>query len=149
MCYNTQQGRDFITDDLGNICFVDTKTPNTGCCHLKRTLAKYRKITQRKKGLTGHEISLADTLRNGANPAENSYPFEKHSCFGCNEQLHCCLIYEFCVSCCMSPQVPFPAPNLLESANHDAANAITEDAKSQKWKPEREFAGQVCLDARR
>nr|XP_012235943.1 PREDICTED: UPF0454 protein C12orf49 homolog [Linepithema humile]XP_012235944.1 PREDICTED: UPF0454 protein C12orf49 homolog [Linepithema humile]XP_012235945.1 PREDICTED: UPF0454 protein C12orf49 homolog [Linepithema humile]XP_012235946.1 PREDICTED: UPF0454 protein C12orf49 homolog [Linepithema humile]XP_012235947.1 PREDICTED: UPF0454 protein C12orf49 homolog [Linepithema humile]XP_012235948.1 PREDICTED: UPF0454 protein C12orf49 homolog [Linepithema humile]XP_012235949.1 PREDICTED: UPF0454 p len=77
LCRNSIQGKGLIVDERGLVCSRREVLPN-GCCKIEQ------------KQIAKKEQALSVVKR------------ERYSCKTCNPQ-GCCMIYEYCVSCCLHP----------------------------------------------
>lgn len=128
-CRNTVQGASLLADSEGRVCtrsHVDVSRP--GCCASgplgEPGLPSVRVLSA--KGMSSGEDNLdqhAELIlapRGMAGEAADDEPgppewqnaaalppadamAEPFSCWSCEPESSCCLLYEFCVSCCMNP----------------------------------------------
>ncbi|KAJ8680271.1 hypothetical protein QAD02_016058 [Eretmocerus hayati] len=93
-CRNSVQGKSLIVDEKGYVCTRFEVLPN-GCCDIK----------------TSKHIKSAPKIQ------RSRYP-----CDTCNPE-GCCLVYEYCVSCCVDPN------KVQKKKNQDIHEIIKDNSK--------------------
>ena len=86
-CRNSIQGKHLITDDRGYVCTRNIVDIN-GCCSINSSSSSSIITSSLIKILSSSMFILQS---------------KQYSCESCHLSLGCCAIYEYCISCCMSP----------------------------------------------
>jgi hypothetical protein len=117
-CRNTRQGKWLIADDQGVVCSWDRLQDN-GCCQRDIDQQTLQALTRGEIDDTDTEsVTTAATTMTMTTPSGSAdqqlqrqiqlgnFTQPPFSCTSCNtnnteQPNHCCIIFEFCVSCCL------------------------------------------------
>lgn len=100
-CKNTLQGKILVSDDRGYTCKRWDLNFQTGCCNKGNSSQSVH-----LRGSTGKSLLVFPRTQVLPLSAGSSSPSlsRRFSCASCNLTSGCCSSYEYCVSCCLSPE---------------------------------------------
>ena len=109
-CKNTENGRRYVCDSVGNVC-THTQVKENGCCEWKE---EARKEERKGEGEGEGEGAEAEEQRS-----------ERSTCSDCFMSLGCCSSFERCVSCCITSNENYEAA--IRSSSSSSSDDIFDE----------------------
>jgi hypothetical protein len=98
LCRYTVSGHDLVTDSRGYTCTLSQLNTKTMCCMQSNPVgstSKQSEITRKQNA----------NLQEKETRESSSFEIKRYSCDSCNPDYQCCETYEYCVSCCLRPEM--------------------------------------------
>lgn len=101
LCRYTVSGHDLVTDSRGYTCTLSQLNTKTMCCMQSNQVANMSKQNEitRKQNTNPQNDQVKGTKES------SSFETKRYSCDSCNPDYQCCETYEYCVSCCLRPEM--------------------------------------------